>query len=194
MLAREFVDLSFQSKLNLGCWFDIRRGFVNLDVVDSPGVDVVHDLNMTPWPFDNDTFDYMLCSHVLEHLVDFRKTAGELHRVSKAGCTIEILAPYFLSTKYFGDPSHRMPFSFRSFDCYTAPRKLTFYNRWRVELDANAGSSFPFETVDKHYIFDRHPLIRWLGFFHNLAPIFYERFCPALLPPMEVYFRLKVVK
>jgi hypothetical protein len=24
--------------------------------------------------------------------------------------------------------------------------------------------------------------------------MFYERFCPALLPPMEVYFRLQVVK
>lgn len=39
-------------KLNLGCGNDIREGWVNLDINKKEGVNVVHDLNEVPLPFE----------------------------------------------------------------------------------------------------------------------------------------------
>ena len=38
-------------KLNLGCGNDIRQGYINLDVAELDGVDVVWDVNKLPLPF-----------------------------------------------------------------------------------------------------------------------------------------------
>lgn len=181
-------------KLNVGCGRDVRPDHINLDFVDLPGVDVRHDLDQIPWPLGDNTFDTIICHHVLEHVKDFHAVIMELHRIARPGATLEVLGPYFFSTKFAGDPSHRIPFCYRTFDNYTAPRRVTSYNRWRLNYATNFGAGFLFKTLEKRYIFDRSPLLRWIGVFHNLAPMFYERFCPAFLPPMEVYFKLQVIK
>ena len=59
-------------QLNLGCGTDIRSGWVNADIVDYGG-NVVMDLNKYPYPFPESNFDYVLCSHVLEHLGNFNQ-------------------------------------------------------------------------------------------------------------------------
>lgn len=183
-------------KLNIGCGKDIKDGFVNVDSVGYEGVDKVVDLTKFPWPFKANQFDHVYCSHILEHLREFHKTVMELHRICKQDAIIEIFVPYFMSTKFFGEPDHKIPFSYRSFDNYTAPRKVTFYNKWRLAHATNylADGKFPFKTIDKKYIFDRNQWLNKLGFFHNLAPMYYERFFPSILPPMEVYFKLGVLK
>ena len=38
-------------KLHLGCGKVIKKGFINLDSVKLKGVDVVHNLDVYPWPF-----------------------------------------------------------------------------------------------------------------------------------------------
>ncbi len=58
-------------KLNLGCGLNHREGYVNLDAVKLPGVDVVHDLNKMPYPFKTNQFDEIICQHLLEHLDNF---------------------------------------------------------------------------------------------------------------------------
>ncbi|MDO4230279.1 MAG: methyltransferase domain-containing protein [Capnocytophaga sp.] len=51
----------------------------------SPLADVKADLcNL---PFQNDTFDFILCNHVLEHIPDDTKAMSELFRVMKKGGT-----------------------------------------------------------------------------------------------------------
>ncbi|HYI38564.1 MAG TPA: methyltransferase domain-containing protein [Thermoleophilaceae bacterium] len=39
----------------------------------------------TPWPFEDDQFDFVVCSHVLEDIRDPLWVASELSRVAKAG-------------------------------------------------------------------------------------------------------------
>ncbi len=181
-------------KLNLGCGKDIKKGFVNADIIKHNGVDAVFNMHEFPWPFRNNSFELILCNHILEHVENFHKTLMEIHRICQPNAIIEIRAPYFMSTKYFGDPDHKIPFSYRTFDNYTAPRKVTFYNKWRLKHTTNYGVGFPFKTLNKKYIFDKNPLISWIGFFHNLSPTFYERFIPSFIPPMEIYFKLKCIK
>lgn len=100
--------------LNLGCGFDIKKGFVNLDKYNLEGVDVVHDLKMFPYPFEDDTFDYILCNDIIEHL-DLIDTMRELHRILKKEGTISIRVPHFSSTHNFEDPTHINLFASRRF-------------------------------------------------------------------------------
>lgn len=49
----------------------------------SPIVDVKADI--VDLPFEDNTFDVIICNHVLEHIVDDRKAISELYRVMKSG-------------------------------------------------------------------------------------------------------------
>ena len=54
--------------LNLGCGNKLLDGFVNVDKFDYYNCDVVHDLELFPYPFENDSVNHILLSHVLEHI------------------------------------------------------------------------------------------------------------------------------
>lgn len=58
-------------------------GYVNLDRVDAPGVDVVHDLEVTPYPFQDDSIDEIYTSMVLEHVKNLSGAMDEIYRISK---------------------------------------------------------------------------------------------------------------
>jgi ubiquinone/menaquinone biosynthesis C-methylase UbiE len=55
-------------------------------------------------PFKDKSFDYVITSHILEHVSDPRRFASELMRVARAGY---IETPSELSEKLFGWPFHR---------------------------------------------------------------------------------------
>ena len=55
-------------KLNLGCGDIKSEGWVNVDKYDSFDADAVHDLEVIPWPFDDNSCDEISLIHVLEHL------------------------------------------------------------------------------------------------------------------------------
>jgi SAM-dependent methyltransferase len=67
----------------------------NLDYVSTdlnrPRATVRADI--TDLPFPEDSFDVVLCSHVLEHVDDDRKAMGELYRVLKPGGWAVVVVP-----------------------------------------------------------------------------------------------------
>lgn len=65
------IDLDGKKVLNLGCGLNSKLGWVNMDRTALPGVDVVHDATMPPWPFEDASFDFILASHVLQFLPHF---------------------------------------------------------------------------------------------------------------------------
>ncbi len=97
-------------KLNVGCGRDVRSGWVNLDAVALPGVDVVHDLATLPLPFQDSEFDVIGCQDVLEHL-DYVPVLRELYRILKTGGELQVRVPHFTSRNNFVDPTHRRQFS-----------------------------------------------------------------------------------
>jgi hypothetical protein len=109
--------------LHIGCGNVYKDGFVNVDVGDCR-VDVEHDLNDVPYPFEADRFRLVLANHVLEHLDKDRwmSIISELYRISAPNAMWEFRSPYGLSDNFVTDPTHRMALSPRSFDYFDPTR------------------------------------------------------------------------
>lgn len=108
-----------QQRLNLGCGTDVRPGFVNLDVAALPGVDVVHDLDVLPLPFEDETFSEIVCQDVLEH-VDLVGVLRECHRILRIGGVLHVQSPHFTSPSVYIDPTHRRAFSIETLQFFAA--------------------------------------------------------------------------
>lgn len=62
--------------------------------------------DITDLPFRDDSFDVILCSHVLEHVADDRKAMRELYRVLRLGGWALVLVPMdFRREETFEDPA-----------------------------------------------------------------------------------------
>ncbi|HCD53350.1 MAG TPA: hypothetical protein DEQ34_12945, partial [Balneolaceae bacterium] len=103
------MEIESEHKLNLGCGNDIREGWVNLDIAPLPGVDVVHNLEELPLPFEDEEFDHIRAQDILEHL-EYIPLLKEIHRILKPGGTISIRVPHFTSRYNFNDPTHKKMF------------------------------------------------------------------------------------
>ena len=55
-------------KLNLGCGSKILNGYTNVDKFDYYKPNIVHDLEKFPYPFDENSVEEIILSHVLEHI------------------------------------------------------------------------------------------------------------------------------
>jgi SAM-dependent methyltransferase len=76
--------------------------------LNNPAVDIRIDIINIPYP-DN-TFDVILCSHVLEHVPDDRKAMSELFRVLKPGGWAHLQVPIDTSQQQtFEDPTITSP-------------------------------------------------------------------------------------
>lgn len=57
-----------KTKLELACGDRKREGYCGVDVVETPSVDIVHDLTVYPWPFENNSVEEINCEHYVEHI------------------------------------------------------------------------------------------------------------------------------
>jgi len=94
-------------KLNLGCGGDVKKGWLNCDLVDGPGVDKVFDASQVPLPFDDNSVDEILVSHVLEHIPTWESTVTDMARILKPGGLLTVRVPYGVNfttyhVRYFG--------------------------------------------------------------------------------------------
>ncbi len=68
---------------------------------------VLADLTACPWP--DETFDVVLCSHVLEHIPDDERAMGELHRILRPGGWGIVLVPFTPDRATVEDPTVTSP-------------------------------------------------------------------------------------
>lgn len=117
------------TRLDLGCGGSKKQDggpWTGVDCVSFPGVDVVHDLTRTPWPWADDSVDEVHCSHFLEHLTNLEgrwervRFFNELHRVMRNGAKATIIVPHWCSNRFYGDPTHKEPLS-----------EMTWWYLWR---------------------------------------------------------------
>ena len=124
-------------KLNLGCGFDRRNGFVNVDNQPLCEPDTLADLEKFPWPFEESSAEEIVLSHVLEHLgvttEIYFKIIQELYRVAAPGGLITITVPHPRHDEFLMDPTHVRPITADQF--YLFSKKQT--REWRGEGVAN---------------------------------------------------------
>ena len=65
--------------------------YITADITKRPGVSVQVDI--TDIQFSDQSFDFLLCSHVLEHVKDDRKALREIYRVLKPGGSALLMVP-----------------------------------------------------------------------------------------------------
>jgi len=97
-------------KLNVGCGRDVKKGWVNLDMIKFKGIDVIHNLDKFPYPFKDNTFDEIFASQIIEHLDHPQEFIEELWRISKDGAKVEVGTVHFSAPVVWGDITHRRPY------------------------------------------------------------------------------------
>lgn len=88
------------------------ENLVTLDMSSSCNPDIVHDLNIFPYPFDDNEFDEIHAYDVLEHVgnigdyLHFFNEFSEYWRILKPGGWMFITVPMWNSMFAMGDPGH----------------------------------------------------------------------------------------
>jgi ubiquinone/menaquinone biosynthesis C-methylase UbiE len=106
-----------QTLLNLGCGYKQIRGggWVNVDAYECCQPDVVWDLNTFPYPWEDNSVDGIMMSHILEHIPDWWGAFNECARILKPGGRYEVRVPDESSATALTYRDHFHVFSLLSF-------------------------------------------------------------------------------
>lgn len=168
--------------LNLGSGHKKLPGAINLDITDRTSPDVVHDLDLRPWPFPDDTFREIHAYDVLEHLRDVIATLEEIHRISKPGARVLITVPHFSSANAFTDPTHKRFFGVDSFSYVTGENAHDFYSGRR------------FRERSRQLVFHPSLVNKLVWRLANRFPRQYEQRWAWIFPAWFLSVELEVVK
>jgi len=139
-------------------------GYVTADL-ESPLADLRVDVQ--DLPFSDESFDVVLCNHVLEHVVDDRRATSELHRVLRSDGWAILQSPMERDRDVtYEDPSVTTP----------AEREKAFGQRDHLRI---YGLDYPRRLADAGFRVDEHDLGTELG---QAATRRYA------LPPGEIIF------
>jgi predicted SAM-dependent methyltransferase len=109
-------------RLNVGCGNQRKPGWIGIDKVQTPAVDIVRDL-ARGLPFEDSSVDEIYCDNVLEHIgppEDFVFVLNEFYRVLKPGGLATIIVPDARSQGAWQDPTHVRAF---------VPRSALYWNQ-----------------------------------------------------------------
>ncbi|MEK7818820.1 MAG: methyltransferase domain-containing protein [Bacteroidota bacterium] len=161
--------------LDLGCGPHAKKnGSIGMDIRPAPHVDVVHDLNLFPYPFGDNEFDYVEMSHVIEHVQKPLNVINEIIRISKNGGTIRIITPHYSSQLSYGDLEHFHHFGWISFA--------------RLE-----NSSLLKIKKQKIWFTDFYKVFG-ISLLANLFPRKWEKYLAFIFPALYVEFFFEVIK
>jgi SAM-dependent methyltransferase len=180
--------------LDVGCGNYKIPGSVGIDHFYLKDVDIIHNLDVFPWPVESEKYDKVIFSHSLSHLKDVSMVMIECFRILKNGGCIEIVAPHFTSDNFNTDPTHKIHLGIRSMDYFIVntdgkyrylpdetkfilEKKLISFREapasWRKSLKRNIAKTIGLESIVNAY------------------PRIYERFFCWIIPASEVYFILR---
>lgn len=138
-------------RLDIGGGHNPQPGFTNIDILPLKEVDIVWDIETTPWQIDGQEFpsesvSIAMASHALEHINPakgtFVKVMNEIWRILKPGGQFAFVVPYAESFGMYQDPTHcnfineATMLYFCPFDQNGNPSPLYgFYqpNPWKIE-------------------------------------------------------------
>ena len=123
--------------LDLGCGpFSKKPGSIGVDINPAPHVDLIHDLNEFPYPFENDQFEHIEMSHILEHVKDPAQMMNEVHRIACSDATIRLITPHYTSQLSYGDLTHYHHFGYVTFTtlCNSGKFQIKRHKIWFTDF------------------------------------------------------------
>lgn len=163
--------------LDLGCgrnkYKEEGAEVIGVDLNPDYQQDVIHDLNVYPYPFKNKSFDIVRLSYIIEHVKDRDRCLKECLRIAKKEVWIRV--PHFSSRSAWGSPDHKGPFSITSFDFYFSDDRYQYF----FKLPGSVKKRKLY--YDLTLMDDRKNLLcniinKVMDFLANLNPYFCERF------------------
>ena len=110
-------------KLNLGCGYDIKKGYLNYD----RDVDLEKKL-----PFKSNSTKVIVLKSVLEHINNREQLISECYRVLKMGGLFYVRVPYIRSWTVGADLTHKLGFTFDAFERLSGFKIIDRdYDMWR---------------------------------------------------------------
>ena len=158
-----------------------------VDINPASGANVIHDLDVLPYPFKSSTADEIYLDNVLEHLANVVATLEEIHRIGKPGGLVRIDVPYFRSRWAAVDPTHRHAFAVDSLG-YFDPAHV-FFSQYRY-----SAARFSIERVIFNERFPSTGVRGLLARAANRWPEGYEQHVSSIFPLDELTFMLRVIK
>lgn len=169
-------------RLNLGSGRTYDPNWTNLDITPDTGPDIVHDLDIMPWPFVDSRFAEVQAIDVIEHLDDAFGALVELHRVCKAGARVKIVVPHFSSSNAHTDPTHRRAFGYFSLDVVTGEHAHDYYTQVRYRM------------LRRELVFKRRAINKFMRRYAARRPARYEERWTWIVPAWFLVFELEVLK
>ena len=155
------------------------KGAIGIDQRSTSLADIEHDLQIFPWPIKDNSFDLILCRHVLEHLRELDRVMEEIYRIGRPNCRIVIDVPHFSNVEAFRHWQHIHYFTAGSFD-YFFPGNI----QYRAQL----------KILYRKIFFDDLSRVFLVEFFANQFMRIYERRLAFIFPAGSIYMVLEVVK
>jgi SAM-dependent methyltransferase len=167
--------------LDIGCGSAKTPGAVGLDISADTDADIVHDLDVFPYPIEDASFDQILLQDVLEHVAEPIRLFEELHRIARPGARIQLRTPHFSSVLAYGDPTHRHYLSTLAIRSLAEPRFAHYTAvRFRV-VHVTLDLWLPFRAIG-------------LGWLANRVPEAYEKYLAFRFPTMNIRAELEALK
>ena len=97
--------------LDIGCGGNKQERFVGMDKRALPGVDIVHDLEVFPYPLEDESCLTIVGSHIIEHIKPWLMLdlMNELWRLLIPDGQLALAHPYGVNTLFVQDPTHCNP-------------------------------------------------------------------------------------
>jgi len=130
-----------KTRLVLGCGLFPLPNSINHDrTLHSDYVDIAYDLNILPWPWEDESYDVIVAKAVFEHLNhDLLKSVNECWRILKPGGGLYMKLPAWDSHVSYQDPTHRWFYDPRVFEYFDPAtplgREYWFYTelKWKLK-------------------------------------------------------------
>ena len=118
-------------RLDVACGNNKNKGFIGLDIQKLDGVDIVHDIEVVPYPLPSECCSLILASHIVEHICPkkFLNVMNELWRIMKFDGQLAIAAPYGGSPGFQQDPTH----------CFSEDTEVLTEKGWELIEDVKLG-------------------------------------------------------
>ncbi len=186
-VTKENIFTNGERVLHIGPGKKVLQGATTIDILKLPHIDVVHDLDVTPWPFADNEFDLVFAHSVFEHLDDQIAIMKEMKRILKPKGRILITVPYFRCPDAFTDSTHKHFFTTRSMDYYIEGKALSQYEYADARFTLR-GFWLGWPQVS------RNPLVRVFKWVIGKFPKFYDSHLSLLFPMKILIWELEVIK